>query len=263
MKKSHDYTKEDIILSLKKSGLQKGDSIFLHSNLGFFGKLKDGNDIGTLCKIFEESIFEVIGDKGTLIVPTFSLSFCNNQVYDKKNTPSIECGIFSEYIRKKEDSKRSDDANFSVCAIGCKSDILTSNVPEQSFGKNSFWDRLLKEDGKICRFNMSSDYNTFVHLIEKKMNVSYRFDKEFSGYSIENGKEVKKKSIHFVRNLDDEETLPYLKRLDQKLEGMGLLNITNLGKGQIISSDTKDIEKIILQEIEKNPQFLIKGREKI
>ena len=100
MKKNYDYINEDIISSLKNTGLEKGNSIFVHSNLGYFGQLKNANSIETLCKIFEESIFEVIGEKGTLIVPTFSLSFCNNQVYDKINTPSLECGIFSEYIRK-------------------------------------------------------------------------------------------------------------------------------------------------------------------
>jgi aminoglycoside 3-N-acetyltransferase len=259
LKKSHDYTKEDIVSSLKKVGLQKGDSVFLHSNLGFFGKLKDVNDSNNLCRIFEESIFKVIGEKGTLVVPTFSLSFCNSQIYDKKNTPSLECGIFSEYIRKKESSKRTDDANFSVSAIGFKSDVLTSNVPEHSFGKNSFWDRFLNNGGKICRFNMNSDYNTFVHLIEKKINVPYRFDKEFSGFSIENERKNKRKNIHYVRNLDDEQTLPYLKRLDEKLEKRGLLHITDLGKGQIILSSTKDIEQIILKEIKENPAFLIKG----
>lgn len=263
MKKSHDYTKEDIVSSLKKVGLQNGDSVFLHSNLGFFGKLKDVDDANNLCRIFEEAIFEVIEEKGTLVVPTFSLSFCNNQVYDKKNTPSVECGIFSEYIRKKENSKRTDDANFSVCAIGFKSDIFTSNIPEHSFGENSFWDRLLKDGGKICRFNMNSDYNTFVHLIEKRMNAPYRFDKEFPGFSIENGRKIERKNIHYVRNLNNERTLPYLRRLDEKLEEMGLLHITNLGKGQIILSSTKSIEQIILKEIEKNPTFLIKGTNKI
>ena len=258
MKKNYDYTKEDIVSNLKKANIKNGDSIFVHSNLGFFGKLKEVEDTNSLCKVFEKAIFEVIGDQGTLIVPTFSLSFCNNQVYDKKNTSSVECGIFSEFIRKKKESKRTNDGNFSVCAIGFKSDILTSNVSEHSFGKNSFWERLWKEDGKICRFNMNSDYNSFIHFIEKKKKVSYRFDKEFSGVSIENGKEVERKSIHFVRNLEKDETLPYLKRLDKKLNEEGLLNNVNLGKGQIITMLTKDIVNIISEEIEKNPNFLIK-----
>jgi len=258
LKKNYDYTKEEIVSNLKKANIKNADCIFIHSNLGFFGKLKDIEDGESLCGVFEEAIFEVIGEQGTLIVPTFSLSFCNNQVYDKENTPSFECGIFSEYIRKKKESKRTDDANFSVTAIGLKANLFTSDISEHSFGNNSFWDKFWRENGKICKFNMSSDFNTFIHFVEKKNNVEYRFDKEFSGISIENGKKIKRKNIHFVRNLEKDETLPYLKRLDEKLKEKELLNSTNLGKGQIITMSTKDIVKIISEEIEKNPNFLIK-----
>ena len=259
MKMKYNYTKDDIVCKLKESNIKKGDCVFIHSNLGFFGKLKDADDANKLCQFFEEAIFEVIGKEGTLIVPTFSLSFCNNQIFNKENTPSFECGIFSEYIRKKKESRRSNDANFSVSAIGYKSELFTSDMPEHSFGNNSFWERLLVEDGKICRFNMNSDYNTFIHFVEKKNNVAYRFDKEFFGISIESGHEIRKKNIHFVRNLDNEEVLPSLKRLDKKLEKKGLLYSVNLGKGQIITISAKDIFDVTTEEIKKNPSFLIKG----
>ena len=261
MKKSYDYTKDDIVSSLKKVGLQNGDSVFLHSNLGFFGKLKDCNDVNDLCRIFEESIFEVIGERGTLVVPTFSLSFCNNQVYDKKNTPSTECGIFSEHIRKKENSKRTDDANFSVCAIGFKSSILTSNVPEHSFGDDSFWERFLKINGKICRFNLGSDFNTFIHYVEKCKNVSYRYDKKFSGLIKENNKLVKKKFIHFVRDLEDELTTPNLKKLDEDLLKKEFVNKVNLGKGNIICMSSSNVFDMISKKITKDPFYLINKEE--
>lgn len=259
MKKSFDYTSDDISKALKLVGMKKGDSIFLHSNLGFFGKLKDANDTNEYCKIFKKLIFEVIGQEGTLIVPTFSLSFCNNQIYDKKQTPSVECGIFSEYIRQDEDSIRSDDANFSVCAIGVNAEFFTSDSQAHSFGADSFWERLLKENGKICRFNLGSDYNTFVHYVEWKFNVPYRYDKEFSGISMINDKKIEKKFIHFVRDLEKEEHMPDLSRLDQKAKERELLHVTDLGKGQIISINSLDIYQIISDEIKKDPSFLIKG----
>lgn len=257
MKKNYDYINEDIISSLKNTGLEKGNSIFVHSNLGYFGQLKNANSIETLCKIFEESIFEVIGEKGTLIVPTFSLSFCNNQVYDKINTPSLECGIFSEYIRKKQNSRRTDDANFSVCAIGSKSEILTSNVSKYSFGKNSFWERFHKINGKICRFNLGSEYNTFIHYVEKYHNVEYRYNKKFSGIVKENNKKLKKDYIHFVRDLDDESSLPNLTKLDSDLFKKKMLKKSNLGKGEITCVSSKDIFDIVSKKIKDNPFYLI------
>ena len=55
-----DYEYNDIIFSLRKIGLEQGDSVFIHSNLGFFGKLKDANDSTDYNRFFKNAIFEVI-----------------------------------------------------------------------------------------------------------------------------------------------------------------------------------------------------------
>ena len=48
-----DYEYNDIIFSLRKIGLEQGDSVFIHSNLGFFGKLKDANDSNDYNRFFK------------------------------------------------------------------------------------------------------------------------------------------------------------------------------------------------------------------
>jgi aminoglycoside 3-N-acetyltransferase len=259
LKKNYDFTKLDIIDKLKKVGIKKDDSIFVHSNIGFFGILENGNSSEEYCEIFKDAIFDVIRENGTLIVPTFSLSFCNNQIYDKHLTPSFECGIFSEFIRKQKNSIRSDDANFSVCAIGGKSNYFTKEVSEYSFGSDSFWDRLWRENGKICRFNMSPDYNTFIHFVERELHVSYRYDKEFRGISIVNGKKRGKKYYHFVHDLNNTNHVSDLSKLEQKCIELGFTKSEVLGKGQIIVISTKDVHDVINKEIQKDPKFLIKG----
>ena len=74
---NYDYSKDDIITALKKVGVCNNDSIYVQSNLGFFGKLKDATDKISYGKVFKDAIFEVIGLEGTLVVPAFSYSFCN------------------------------------------------------------------------------------------------------------------------------------------------------------------------------------------
>ena len=49
-----DYEYNDIIFSLRKIGLEQGDSVFIHSNLGFFGKLKDANDSNDYNRFFKK-----------------------------------------------------------------------------------------------------------------------------------------------------------------------------------------------------------------
>jgi aminoglycoside 3-N-acetyltransferase len=259
LKKNHDFTRSDIVRTLKKIGIQNGDSVFVHSNIGFFGKLKNADTSEEYCASFKDAMFEVIGENGTLIVPTFSLSYCNNQIFDKQTTKSFECGIFSEFIRESENSKRSDDANFSIAAIGAKADWFTKDVSHYSFGTNSFWERLWKDNGKICRFNMSPDYNTFIHFVEKKLNLKYRYDKEFSGISIVNNKKIENKYYHFVHDLKKNSHLPDLTKLDKKCKELGLVNSEDLGKGQIVVVSTKDVYNIINKEITNNENFLIRG----
>ena len=167
--------------------LFRSDNVFIHSNLGFFGKLQDAITKDDYCMAFKESIFDVIGYDGTLAVPAFSYSFCNNEVYDKTKTIGIR-GMFSEFIRNDTKALRSDDANFSIVAIGKNADYFTKNAPSYSFGPDSFWERFLKHDGKICNFNFDSG-STFIHYVEKLLKVNYRYDKGFRGKSIINGKE--------------------------------------------------------------------------
>lgn len=260
MKKNFDFDKSDIINKLKEVSISKNDNIFIQSNLGFFGKLKNANDANALCQIFKDAIFEVIGPNGTLVVPTFSYSFCNNQVYDKEKTPSTDCGIFSEFIRLDSKSKRSDDANFSITAIGKNAKKITSNSPEYSFGKNSFWDRFLSIDGMLCRFNLHPNYMSIIHYVEKSCSVEYRWDKSFKGKSIINGQEENKRFFHFVRDLNIDEHSSELGKLQDLCIKQGIMKVSNLGRGKIYGVKVKDYVNLAKQEVEKDSLFLIQGK---
>lgn len=255
--KDYDYSARDIIDALLKTGISEGDNIFIHSNIGFFGRLRDGTNTETYCRIFKESIFEVIGNSGTLIVPTFSYSFCNNQVFDKNKTIGIR-SIFSEFIRKDPESLRSDDANFSIAAIGKNAEYFTTNAPEHSFGTDSFWDRFLKFNGKICNFNLDAG-STFIHYVEKSLNVPYRYDKMFKGKSIVNGQEEEKAYYHFVYDLSKPDNSPDFTKFDKKAKDLGLAKIATLGRGQMICISAIDTFNLIKSELKNDPSFLVKG----
>ena len=51
-----NYNKRDITSSLNKLKLEKGDSLFIHSNIGFFGILEGAKDIDDICEIFFDTI---------------------------------------------------------------------------------------------------------------------------------------------------------------------------------------------------------------
>lgn len=252
-----DYSKTDIIRALMKVGIAKNDDIFIYSNIGFFGRLRDAKDKESYYRIFKDAIFEVIGKDGTLVVPVFTYSFCWNKIFDKDRTPGV-CGIFAEMVRLDPESLRSDDANFSIAAIGPNAEYYTKNSPEHSFGENSFWEKFLKNNGKFCNFNFDSG-STFIHYVEKLLKVKYRYDKKFNGKSIINGDEVEGAFYHFVYDLSNPNNSPFFEKFDKYTKELGIAKIADLGKGQIVSISAKDTLEIIKKEIQKDPDFLIMG----
>jgi len=253
-----DYSSRDIVQALLKVGLKKGDSVFTHSNLGFFGKLDHGNDKDDYCNAFKEAFFEVIGPEGTLVVPTFSYSYCWKKTYNKLETPGT-CGIFSEFIRENTNSFRSDDPNFSYTSIGKNAEYFTKNCPENPFGRDSFWERFLSKNGVICNLNFDAAA-TLTHYVERGIHVSYRFDKPFKGKSVINGKIEEKIFYHFVRDDDNPELYPDFTKFDKKAKQLGLAKVANLGRGQIVCISAKNSTELIKKEIIINPNFLIKGK---
>jgi aminoglycoside 3-N-acetyltransferase len=252
-----DYKASDILSSLKKVGICRGDTLFIHSNVGFFGKMEGANDADSFYSNFKRAIFEVIGDEGTIVVPTFSYSFCKKLPFDPEDTPGV-CGIFSEMVRKDPQSLRSEDANFSVAAIGKNSRMLTEKAPSHSFGPDSFWERFMKIGGKICNFNFDAG-STFIHYVEKFLRVPYRYDKPFPGLFISGGKKEESVFYHFVYDLEKPGNEASFIKFDKKARESGMLKTANLGKGSITCISASDTFKIIKEELKVNPAFLIKG----
>ena len=95
----YHYTQEDLIEALQATGIAEGDSIFIHSNLGFLGMMKDCGTKEKLCEGFLEALKTVVGDEGTIILPAFSYSFCHGEIYDPQPKPGPQ--LFRLRLGKK------------------------------------------------------------------------------------------------------------------------------------------------------------------
>jgi aminoglycoside 3-N-acetyltransferase len=68
-------------------GVSSGRTIFVHSSLGMiFGKQKDSN------KFLYDCLNEIVGDSGTIVVPTFTNNCYQGLTFDPNKTES-ELGI--------------------------------------------------------------------------------------------------------------------------------------------------------------------------
>ena len=84
---------------------------------------------------------QVLCSEGTVLVPTYTYSFCENQIFDVKNTPST-IGPVTEFFRKQKNILRSKDLIFSVAVIGPKKENFLVKLPYTCSGQDGVYIRL-------------------------------------------------------------------------------------------------------------------------
>lgn len=256
-----DYNRDEIITALRACGIRDGDVLFTHSNIGFFGRPESVHGPEEVYNLFKEAVFSIIGDGGTWIAPAFSYSFFRKQVFDPAHTPST-MGMLSEMMRKDPEAVRSLDPNFSVVAVGKDADYFVRNAPAHSFGKDSFWDRFLLRNGKICNFNFDAG-STYVHYVERSLAVPYRYDKAFVGTIVHNGEREERTVYHFVHSLEIPGDAADFSALDAISKKSGKAKIADLGRGKVLVIGARDTYKLIEDELKKNEKFLCVSGQKV
>ena len=246
--------------ALKRAGLKAGDTIFSHSNVGYFGYPEEGQTAEAIFQTILGAFQDVLGPEGTLVVPTFTYSFCKGEAFDPDQTPST-CGMFTEMLRLHPGARRSRDPIFSVAALGPKAESLTLNVPPECFGRNSFWDRFLGEDGVICNLNFDAG-STFIHYAERCLNVPYRYDKLFTGILAQGGQSSKGSAIYFCRDLTNPDSEPAFDAFDVAAREQGFVRSETVGRGAIVAIAASNVYELIERQLKKNTWCFTAGGKK-
>jgi len=248
------YTHRDIVNAFKTVGLKQGDVVFSHSNIGFFGFPKGERRNENAFETIIGAFFDVIGEDGTLVVPTYTYSFPRNEIYNP-DTSSSTCGIFSEMLRKDDRSFRSHDPYISVSAIGKQARLITDNVPTNSYGIDSFFDRFYKADGVICNLNFDAG-STFIHYVERRLEVPYRFDKTFWGIFEQGVKRERRKNIVWARREMSDKFASNMEILHKLAVERNLYRIAHVGRGMIGMITSHDMFRLIQETLPLYPWFL-------
>lgn len=251
------YNRRDIVDALLQLGLKEGDCVFVHANLGFFGRLEGASTPEAYGSAFLDSFRAVIGSSGTVCVPVFTYSFCKGQPFD----PAVTCssmGMFSEYVRQHGEAVRSCDPNFSIAAMGRLAKGLTDNAPAYSFGADSFWERFLRTNGVICNLNFDAG-STFVHFVERCNAVPYRFDKGFRNLLRTDDGWREETFYHFVRHLDRPAEDTSMPKVDALLRKRGLVRTARLGRGYVLAISSREYFDCLTERILKDPYILTVG----
>ncbi|MBW2975077.1 AAC(3) family N-acetyltransferase [Candidatus Woesearchaeota archaeon] len=248
------YSSIDILKSLREVGIKEGDSIFVHSQLKYFGKIISDTPRNKFIGSFIDSLKASVGREGNLIMPAFSYTFCKKEDFYPDTTPST-VGVITENFRKADNVKRSIDPIFSVAALGPKSGYFT-DVGTNCFGKNSIFEKLYQNNVKMVFLGERFDI-TFMHFVEQKLDVCYRFIKKFKG-KIKIGNQMKEFEFYYnVRPLD--KSIEYdLDKIARYFMSCGILQEARLGNSKIRCVGSVDAFASLTQAIRKDIHFLLK-----
>lgn len=248
--------KNQLYTKLLNLGIKAGDIILIHSDLSNFRNACDV-DLSEAINIIKDTLLEILGQDGTLVVPTFNWDFCDGQPYNHNKTRS-KVGLFSNNILFDKRSKRSKHPIYSFSAIGDKIDEILNNISTSSFGINSVFHRLHKMNAKIISFD-THDCWTFLHYFEQMKKVKYRYIKKFCGDVTTNDHTEFICFDMFVRFID-KSTEPDFRRISAKLREINKFKeVKVFDKIPIISYYCNDIYETASLMYEKDPTFLLKN----
>jgi aminopeptidase-like protein/aminoglycoside N3'-acetyltransferase len=212
-----------------------------------------------------DALRTVVGDDGTILVPTFTFSFCRQENFDVQNTPtpggpwSTSAG-FLEHFRKMPGVVRSRDPIHSVAAQGPRAAQLLSDLPNTCFGPGSVYERLMEAGAKICMLGVSLEEATFRHYAEEVVGVPFRFKKLFTGYIRDGEQSTKSGWLYNVRIIADN-GYPEGTRLERKAIDAGLCRVARLGRADIRAIDCRSYFDLTVRELKEDRWLTAKGPE--
>jgi aminopeptidase-like protein/aminoglycoside N3'-acetyltransferase len=258
-----NYSQSDLIDSLRKSGIGLGDVVYTVVNLPKLGKMKGCRTTEEQGQCLLKALQESVGPGGTILVPTYTFSFCRGETFDVQSSPAVKgpwspSTEFLEYFRLLPGAIRSADPIHSVAGIGPRAAEILSNVPPTCFGEDSVPYRLRRIGAKVCAIGVGLHESNFQHHVEETLGVPFRFKKLFTGYIRNHGVTEKKGWIYNVGILAKNGSLDE-HRLEDSARKCGVCRAVPVGRGEILGADLQELFDFTLQGLSKDPWLTAQG----
>lgn len=255
--------KSEIADALRTIGLERGDSVIVHTSLGKIGYVCGG------AQVVIEALIETVGEEGTIMMPTQSWKNLDPETgvhwdadktdwdrirenwpaYNKAITPTNTMGAVAEMFRSWPGAVRSDHPSRSFAAWGRNAEYLTKNHDlSDIFGDTSPIGKLYDLDGKILLIGVDYDKNTSIHLAD--VRAEYRGKHTCVEHSavMENGKRVWK--AYETLFVDGED----FKDIGIAFEALHTVNTATLGETELKIMRQCELVDFAIEWIEKYRQ---------
>lgn len=246
---------EELRNAFRTVGVAKGDTLFCHVSLDALGSFESSKS----SELLLDCLLEAVGDEGTILVPTYTFSFCRQEEFNVRKSPTqggswSGSTEFSEFFRSHPGAIRSRDPIFSVAGIGQRAKKLLADLPNTSFGKGSIHDRLVQLGGKVCTIGVGLRNITLLDHIEEIGDVPLRYKKLYTGFVREASVPEKLGWICSVP-LTPQQEKPYAEKLDEVAKSSGKCVSARVGSGELMCVTAADVADLLATALAAEPRI--------
>ncbi len=214
------YDEKDVrnLLAKIKASIPKNQPIIIQPTLLGLGKFAG---VGKKASKIANTWYEILSDElrdYPWALPAFSYNFLRTRSFNPATSPCDLCMLSQQALAQNLEN-RTYDPVFSYTLLGNMDfwhdhgyfDLNIQDNIINPFGKDSFFDKFTKANGNIMivsYMELCTDFFTYVHYLENKAGVEYRYYKNFNGilethnesHTNENKREIIYK--YFVKPMD-------------------------------------------------------------
>ncbi len=257
------WGRDEFVQALRSVGIAPGDVVYFQVNHETLGPAEGAGTEGELASLLLAGLQEVVGPRGTIVAPSYTFSFCRQQVFDPDETPTTVGPwntfiAFPESLRRLPGAIRSKDPIFSNVGLGPRASEMLSDVPPVCLGEDSVHARMRRVGGKICILGVGLYEAIFRHYVESVCRVPWRFDKLFTGKIREKGVERKAGWLYNVR-IGAQNGDPSGEALEEIARRTGVCRSAPIGSGELVAVDAEEYFRLASAELLRDPWFTARG----
>ncbi|WP_395648234.1 DUF4910 domain-containing protein [Terricaulis sp.] len=248
------FSRKDLALALDNIGVGEGDLVFFQ----ICADAAPGEDLDQACANIYGALRDAVGPEGTIVVPTYTFSFCRRQIFDPATTPTEggpynSFAAFPEFVRGLPNARRSEDPIFSVAAVGPGADALLKDLPHECLGRDSIFDRVRQADGKLVLLGIGLYEAVFRHYVESVLRVPWRYDKQFSGDIRERGGGTRRETWLYNVRIFAANGDPAGEALEAMALAEGVGSARRVGDTFVQMARAREFHQFCVREIEHDP----------
>ena len=252
-------TAAELTDQFREAGIERGDSILVHSSLKSLGHVQHGADAVV------QALVDAVGSDGTVLFPTLTGSAHDSAA----NPPEFHCltakcwtGAIPETARQYSTALRSLHPTHSVAAIGRLADWFASGheLVSSPCGFGSPYDKLADIGGKIILIGVTQSSNTSFHMAEEIAGVPYVLQDEPVDAIVvdaDGGRLEFRTRVHLWGARRDYDAL------EPQMIDLGICHIRTVGNAEVRVIDAMFQRMFLIRKLLEDPLAVLAASERV